>query len=108
MNYKDPDAMKILQKAIGGFDVIIDSAGGWFSIQLLKLCNKGAQVGSTVEGCRRFVEQHQRAQCLFGQLPYSAVPWGPDAGKFGRRCWILSAPTDSTGGGWRFQYERQE
>ena len=27
MNYKDPDAMKILQKAIGGFDVVIDSAG---------------------------------------------------------------------------------
>ena len=45
VNYKDPEGMKILQKAIGGFDVIIDSAGGDGFNQLLKLCNKGARVG---------------------------------------------------------------
>lgn len=28
VNYKDPDAIKTLAKSIGGFDIIIDSAGG--------------------------------------------------------------------------------
>lgn len=45
MSYNDPDAMKTLQIATGGFDVVIDSAGGNGFNQLLKLCRKGARVG---------------------------------------------------------------
>ena len=44
-NYKDPDSLKGLQKQAGGFDVVIDSAGGDGFNQLLKMCNKGARVG---------------------------------------------------------------
>lgn len=44
-NYKDPDSMKALQKAAGGFDVVIDSAGGDGFDQLLRMCRKGARIG---------------------------------------------------------------
>ena len=44
-NYKDEDWGKQLKQQAGGFDVIIDSAGGAGFPQLLKLCNPGARVG---------------------------------------------------------------
>ncbi len=44
-NYKDADAMKALGKSVGGFNVVIDSAGGLGFNMLLRMCRKGAQVG---------------------------------------------------------------
>ena len=44
-SYKDADALKKLGKTAGGFDVIIDSAGGSGFNNLLKLCRMGARVG---------------------------------------------------------------
>lgn len=44
-NYKSPESMKALQKRSGGFDVVIDSAGGDGFNQLLKMCRKGARIG---------------------------------------------------------------
>lgn len=44
-NYKDKEAMKALSKQAGGFDVVIDSAGGDGFDLLLKMCNKGARIG---------------------------------------------------------------
>lgn len=44
-NYKDPDAMKTLSKEVGGFDVVIDSAGGSGFNGLLRMCRKGGRVG---------------------------------------------------------------
>lgn len=43
-NYKDRDAMKALGKSTGGFDVVIDSAGGASFEMLLRMCRKGANV----------------------------------------------------------------
>ena len=45
VNYKDNDAMKQLSKATGGFDVVIDSAGGSGFNMLLRMCRKGARIG---------------------------------------------------------------
>lgn len=45
VNYKDTDAMKSLGKQVGGFDVVIDSAGGAGFNLLLRMCAKGARVG---------------------------------------------------------------
>lgn len=44
-NYKEKDWQKKLQKEVGGFDVIIDSAGGNGFENLLKITNFGARVG---------------------------------------------------------------
>jgi len=44
-NYKDAAAMKSLGKTVGGFDVVVDSAGGPGFNSLLRMCGKGAQVG---------------------------------------------------------------
>ena len=44
-NYKEPESMKALVKQAGGFDVVIDSAGGKGFNTLLKMCRKGARVG---------------------------------------------------------------
>lgn len=45
VNYEDEAAMKAWSKRIGGFDVVIDSAGGPGFNMLLRLCRKGARVG---------------------------------------------------------------
>ncbi len=45
VNYKDPSAMIQLAKKVGGFDVVIDSAGGPGFNTLLKMCRMGANVG---------------------------------------------------------------
>ncbi|MCB0588805.1 MAG: zinc-binding dehydrogenase [Phaeodactylibacter sp.] len=44
-SYKNPDAMKQMGKAAGGFDVVIDSAGGKGFGQMLRLCRKGGRIG---------------------------------------------------------------
>lgn len=43
-NYRQPDWVKTLQKEAGGFDLVIDGAGGEGLGQLLKGCNPGARV----------------------------------------------------------------
>lgn len=43
-NYKDPDWVKKVSKEAGGFDVIIDSAGGKNFSQLLELAYPGARI----------------------------------------------------------------
>lgn len=45
VNYKNTDWNKELKKMAGGFDVIIDSAGGDFFGLLLGLANPGARIG---------------------------------------------------------------
>lgn len=44
-SYRDAEALKQLSKKAGGFDVVIDSAGGAGFNQLLRLCRKGGRVG---------------------------------------------------------------
>ncbi|MCO5277012.1 MAG: zinc-binding dehydrogenase [Saprospiraceae bacterium] len=44
VNYKDIDAFEQLKKMAGGFDVVIDSAGGPDFHQFVKLCNPGATI----------------------------------------------------------------
>lgn len=44
-NYRLPDWDKTLKKDAGGFDVVIDSAGGDGFGALLSLCNPGARIG---------------------------------------------------------------
>lgn len=44
-NYKEPDWDKRLKQAAGGFDVIIDSAGGDGFALFPALCNPGARIG---------------------------------------------------------------
>ncbi len=44
VNYKDTDAFDQLKKMAGGFDVVIDSAGGPNFHHLVKLCNPGASI----------------------------------------------------------------
>jgi NADPH:quinone reductase-like Zn-dependent oxidoreductase len=44
-SYKDADAMKKLSKDTGGFDVVIDSAGGPGFNLLLRMCRIGGRVG---------------------------------------------------------------
>ena len=44
VSYKDIDAMNDLSKKVGGFEVVIDSAGGKGFNQLLKMCRLGANV----------------------------------------------------------------
>ena len=45
VNYKNPDWSKILKEQAGGFDVIIDGAGGASLVGLLNVCNPGAKIG---------------------------------------------------------------
>ncbi len=44
VNYRDTEWSKKLRKAGGGFDVIVDSAGGKGFSQLVRLCNMGARI----------------------------------------------------------------
>lgn len=44
VSYKDKDQMLSLSKKVGGFDVVIDSAGGDGFQTLLKMCRLGARV----------------------------------------------------------------
>ncbi|MCO6476595.1 MAG: zinc-binding dehydrogenase [Phaeodactylibacter sp.] len=44
-NYQNAGAMDALKKEAGGFDVVIDGAGGDGFNQLLKMCRKGARIG---------------------------------------------------------------
>lgn len=45
VNYRHPDWAKSLKSAAGGFDVVIDSAGGDGFSDLLTVCNPGARMG---------------------------------------------------------------
>lgn len=45
VDYRDPEAMYALGKKVGGFDVVIDSAGGEGFNNLLRMCRKGARIG---------------------------------------------------------------
>ncbi|MCB0531426.1 MAG: zinc-binding dehydrogenase, partial [Saprospiraceae bacterium] len=45
VNYRQTDWDKQLKTSIGGFDVLIDSAGGDGFSALLPLCNPGARIG---------------------------------------------------------------
>lgn len=44
-NYREPDWEKRLKTEAGGFDVVVDSAGGDGFAALLTLCNPGARIG---------------------------------------------------------------
>lgn len=44
VNYKTEDWHRRIKKAVGGFDVIVDSAGGPGFTNLIKTCNAGARI----------------------------------------------------------------
>ena len=75
VNYKDPNWSRDLKSQAGGFDVIIDSAGGTGFSSLVKLCNQGARIaffGATaghwqkVDAPRLFLKQVTLAGSTMG------------------------------------------
>lgn len=59
-NYKSSDWAESLKKAAGGFDVVIDGAGGADFMNLVKLCNPGGRIGiygGTLGGVPNFSPQ---------------------------------------------------
>jgi zinc-binding alcohol dehydrogenase/oxidoreductase len=63
VNYHDADWFKQLEKMTGGFDVVIDSAGGEGFTHLVKLCNPGARIG--VYGGTRGIITNLSPQLIF-------------------------------------------
>lgn len=45
VNYKEPNWAEQLKQSLGGFDVVLDGAGGAGFTDLIKLCSPGARVG---------------------------------------------------------------
>lgn len=78
VNYQDTDAMKQLSKRTGGFDVVIDSAGGPGFNLLLRMCRKGARVG-IYGGTRGNWEGVNVPNIFFKQLSIHGSTMGSDA-----------------------------
>lgn len=76
-NYQDPDAMKRLSKGVGGFDVVIDSAGGDGFNLLLRMCAKGGRVG-VYGGTRGNWEGINVPNVFFKQLSIYGSTMGSD------------------------------
>lgn len=76
-NYKDTDAMKALSKQVGGFDVVIDSAGGAGFNLLLRMCRKGARIG-VYGGTRGNWESINVPNVFFKQLSIYGSTMGSD------------------------------
>lgn len=82
VDYRDPEAMQALGKSVGGFDVVIDSAGGDGFTRLLRMCRKGARVG--VYGATRGAWQNVSVPTIFfKQLSIFGSTMGSD-GEFER------------------------
>ena len=77
-NYKDRDAMKALGKSVGGFDVIIDSAGGAGFDMLLRMCRMGANV-AIYGGTAGSWEKVSVPNVFYKQLSIHGSTMGSDA-----------------------------
>lgn len=77
VSYQDKEAMKNLSKKVGGFDVVIDSAGGPGFNQLLRMCGKGARVG-IYGGTRGDWENINVPNIFFKQLSIHGSTMGSD------------------------------
>lgn len=76
-DYTSRRSMRRLGKETGGFDVIIDSAGGDGFPQLIKLCKKGAQIG-IYGGTRGNINGIIPATVFFKQLSIHGSTMGSD------------------------------
>ncbi len=76
-NYKDRDAMKALGKSVGGFDVVIDSAGGAGFEMLLRMCRKGANV-AIYGGTAGSLEKLSVPNIFYKQLSIHGSTMGSD------------------------------
>lgn len=76
-NYTSRKALRNLLRSTGGFDVIIDSAGGDGFPQLIKLCKPGAQVG-IYGGTRGNINGIIPATVFFKQLSIHGSTMGSD------------------------------
>ena len=76
-NYKDRDAMKALGKSVGGFDVVIDSAGGAGFEMLLRMCRKGANV-AIYGGTAGSLEKLSVPNIFYKQLTIHGSTMGSD------------------------------
>lgn len=77
-NYKDNDALKALGKSVGGFDVVIDSAGGSGFEMLLRMCRKGANV-AVYGGTTGSWEKISVPNIFYKQLSVHGTTMGSDS-----------------------------
>lgn len=77
-NYRDDDWARTFRKRAGGFDVIIDSAGGSGFADLVKLTNRGARIGLYGGTCGNW-ESVSPQIVFFNQLDILGSTMGSDA-----------------------------
>ncbi len=77
VNYNDEERMKTLAKSIGGFEVVIDSAGGKGFNQLLKMCRLGANV-SIYGGTKGSLKSLAAPNLFFKQISIHGSTMGSD------------------------------
>ena len=82
VSYKDTDAMQDLAKSVGGFEVVIDSAGGKGFNQLLKMCRLGANV-SIYGGTKGSIKGVAVPNLFFKQISIHGSTMGSDE-EFGK------------------------
>jgi NADPH:quinone reductase-like Zn-dependent oxidoreductase len=76
-NYMDENWGKLYKKANGGFDVIIDSAGGKGFKELINLCNIGGRIG-IYGGTRGAIESISPQHLFFKQIHIFGSTMGND------------------------------
>ncbi len=77
VNYRDADFVKSLKQQTGGFDVIIDSAGGRGFGDLVKLTRRGARIG-LYGGTRGNWEDVSPQVVFFNQIDIKGSTMGSD------------------------------
>lgn len=76
-SYNDEEGMKAMAKSIGGFEVVIDSAGGKGFNQLLKMCRLGANV-SIYGGTKGSLKSIAAPNLFFKQISIHGSTMGSD------------------------------
>ena len=82
VSYKDEAAMQELGKQVGGFEVVIDSAGGKGFNQLLNMCGLGARV-AIYGGTRGSLRKLDAPNLFFKQISILGSTMGSDR-EFGK------------------------
>lgn len=77
VNYKEENWGKKFKKKVGGFDVIIDSAGGSGFIDLINACNMGARIG-IFGGTRGTINNLSPQHLFFKQIHIFGSTMGND------------------------------
>ena len=88
VSYKDTDAMQALAKSVGGFEVVIDSAGGKGFNQLLKMCRLGANV-SIYGGTKGSIKGVAVPNLFFKQISIHGSTMGSDE-EFGQMVQLVN------------------